>query len=176
MILSVIKAPDPVLSLPSKPVEKIDKKLRKLIRDMKETLLAARDPQGVGLAAPQVGVAQSFFIMRKNHGESDEMDIFINPKIIKKTTKENLRNENEPIEGCLSVDRIWSPIVRPNHIEVEYMDIHGKTHKKTFSGFEAIIIQHEVDHLNGILFTTLAMEQNVSLYEERGKKLYEIEL
>ncbi len=178
-MLKIVNVPNAVLNTPVKRVEKIDSALKKLIKEMKKTLIAQVDPQGVGLAAPQVGESIALFIMKPS--PDSPIEVIINPKIkqlqqepVEK--KEDEEKEHEQLEGCLSIPRIWSPIRRHNKVLLEYQDIHGDVHSEWFEDFEATIVQHEVDHLHGILFTQRAVEQNEQLYEEKRGKLKKIEV
>lgn len=194
----IITSPNSILTSPTKPVGKIDKSIKKLVAEMEKTLVAQVDPQGVGLAATQVGVAVSLFIMKA--GKKDKTEVCINPKILRSVTggaggrapdsaqrsfgehwregnpqqdpsRNRKKNKKQPLEGCLSVPYVWSPVARAQKVLVEYLDLTGAIHKKWFSGLKAVIVQHEVDHLNGIIFTQRALEQNALLYEEKDGKL-----
>lgn len=178
MILPVVQIPNTILTTKTKSVKKFDKKLRTLVSNMKETLLSAKDPEGVGLAAPQVGVAISLFIMREDHGESNKMLVCINPKILNQVNskRKKQKKKTDPIEGCLSINNVWASIKRPSKVELQFYDVMGKKHTRVFTDFESAIVFHELDHLNGILFTQRAVEQNATLYEDDGDTLYEIEL
>ncbi len=176
-MLKIVTTPNPILTTPVKPVAKIDERIKKLVADMEVTLVAQKDPEGVGLAAPQVGIPLALFIVKA--GSNKPTQTFINPKIletktVKKTsvvkTKKN-KKERAKLEGCLSVPKIWSPLIRESKVLLLYQDLEGKSHKKWFSGFEAIIIQHEMDHLGGVLFTQRALEKNIPLYEEKDGEL-----
>ncbi len=177
-MLKIVHIPNPVLTTPSKPVTVFDNKLQKLLKDMVEALDACVDPQGVGLAAPQVGIGQQIFIMKPTEDAAPKA--YINPKIIETQTlpetpmEKKKRKEGSSLEGCLSIPRIWSPVTRPNRVLLEYQDATGETHTEWFSGFEAVIVQHEVDHLQGILFTQRAIEQNSQLYEEKQGELVKV--
>ena len=175
-MLKILTAPHPVLTTPATPIEKIDRKIKRLVVDMEEALVNHRDPQGVGLAAPQVGVSLALFIIKPN--PSVETKVFINPKVRsitgdpQKKTKKNVKApDEEKMEGCLSVPRIWAALKRPRKAQIEYQDLAGEKKIEWFSGLEAVIVQHEVDHLQGILFTQKCLEQKVPLYEEHGDKL-----
>ena len=176
-MLKIVHIPNSVLTTPSRPVAKIDKKIKDLVFEMEETLLACVDPQGVGLAAPQVGIDLQLFIIKPD-GDSDT-EVFINPRILEvgkeppKTTKS--KRKNEQLEGCLSIPKIWSPVRRPEKVLIEYQDLTGEKKTELFTGFKAVIIQHEVDHLQGILFTQRSVEQNLPLYEEKNDELHKIE-
>lgn len=82
--------------------------------------------------------------------------------------------EGMKLEGCLSVPRIWGPVDRDAEVLVEYLDLNGKKQSKWFSGLKAVIVQHETDHLNGILFTQRVLEQKGRLYEEKNGELEKI--
>lgn len=177
-MLKIVNVPNTVLTTPVKPVKKIDSTIKKLVKEMEKTLKAQVDPQGVGLAAPQVGVSIALFIMQPSPEEN--VEVMINPKIKHSETvakqKEEDEKEHEQLEGCLSIPRIWSPIRRHDKVLLEYQDIEGDTLTKEFDGFEATIVQHEMDHLNGILFTQRAVEQNQDLFEEKKGKLKKIDV
>ena len=160
----------------SKPVTVFDDALRQTIIQMTNVLAQASDPIGVGLAANQVNVLKRIFVMRID--PAAPTDVFINPQIVKRQ-KKNIQQtisdqDDEPLEGCLSVPRIWAPIDRDWMIRLSWHDEYQKQHEQNFEGFQAAVIQHEIDHLDGILFTQRAMEQGKPIYEERGGKLHEV--
>lgn len=174
-MMKIVNVPNSVLTTPAKPVIAFDNKLKKLLKEMEETLNACVDPQGVGLAAPQVGISQQIFIMKPTE-ESTCMAV-INPKILEAHSdpetpqQKKLKKKNPALEGCLSIPRIWSPVTRPQKVLLEYQTSDGTKHTEWFTGFEAVIVQHEVDHLNGILFTQRAIEQHSQLFEEKNGEL-----
>jgi len=172
-MLKIVRIPNTILSSAAKPIALIDNKIKKLVYEMEETLIAQDDPPGVGLAAPQIGQDISLFIIKPNPRSNTQ--VFINPKIIKSEIRnpkaENTSEKNMKLEGCLAIPRIWSPVRRAKKIMLEYQDLTGKWQTKWFSGFESIIIQHELDHLSGILFTQRSVEQNLPLYEEKNGEL-----
>jgi len=178
-MLKIVTTPHPILTSPVKPVTKIDERIKKLVKDMEVTLTAQRDPEGVGLAAPQVGVSLALFIIKPEKEKPAE--VFINPKIIKilplsrkYPKKKGKKTQRTKLEGCLSIPKIWSPLVRSDKVLLRYQDLTGKVKEKWFTGFAAIIIQHEVDHLQGILFTQRSLAANIPLYEEKGESLQEL--
>jgi len=171
-MLKIVQVPHKVLNSSTIPVTKIDQKIKDLVYEMEETLIAQIDPQGVGLAAPQVGLPLSLFIMKTS--PKAQTEVCINPKILQieqKIPPKVEKEENNKLEGCLSIPHIWGPLKRPSRVLLQYQDLTGETHTKWFSGFKAIVIQHEVDHLHGILFTQRSLEQKASLYEEKNGDL-----
>jgi peptide deformylase len=189
--MKIVQAPENVLSTVAKPVGKIDKSIKKLLKDMEEALLAASDPEGVGLAAPQIGKSLQIFIVKES--PDADLKVFINPQIEKfidkpekpskssqssKTAKAKEKagiNKGIQLEGCLSLKDIWGVVKRHDEVTLSYQDETGVKHKKTFDGFMSVIIQHETDHLNGILFPKRVLEQNQKLYKSIKNKKGEIE-
>jgi len=170
-MLVILNAPNQVLSQKAKSVAKIDKGILKLIDLMKESLEAAVDPIGVGLAAPQIGKSLQIFIAKPSL--KSKIFVFINPKIVKKIPAKpgDKEKENKKLEGCLSLQNVWGEVKRYNEILVSYLDETGKLHKKKYKGFMATIFQHEMDHLNGVLFPKRVLEQKGTLYRsEKNKK------
>lgn len=178
MVRKILTVHEKTLRLVSRKVHKIDKKILSLIEDMKDTLAAQVDPEGVGLAAPQIGRNLQIFLMKHDGIEK----VVINPKIIShdgptvnvKTTKKKKRSKI--LEGCLSLPHYYGPLTRSPNITVEYLDITGKKVTETFTGFPAQIVQHEVDHLNGVLFIDRILEQKAPLYHFHGEEWEEVDL
>ncbi len=177
----IVSVPNPVLTTKAATIKAFDKKLAALIADMKQTLIATRNPKGVGLAAPQIGESVRVFITRPT--EKDTIRVFINPEIVSKTdTKTNgVPDRDNKLEGCLSIPKIWGKVARASALTLSYQDETGAFHTEQFSGFLATIIQHETDHTNGVLFTHRVLEQQSTFYQsakdEQGKEvLEEIEL
>ncbi len=162
MILKIVIAPDPILKKIAKPVNKIDEKLKKILMQMLDLMY---ESNGIGLAAPQVGISKRFFVM-DNPEENKLPYFFINPVIIKKS-----KDISEFAEGCLSVPIQRITIYRPESIELEYLDINGKKQIESFNGLNATCIQHEIDHLNGIIITDYI--ESKEEYKEVLKKLNE---
>lgn len=175
---TIVQAPHPVLSQTSKRVEKIDKHILQIIENMKVALSSAKDPEGVGLAAPQIGEPYRIFLAKPNL--KGKTMVFINPEIInitalpKKTAK---KKGAQKLEGCLSLKDIWGTVLRAPNLTVKYEDEQGKSYQKKFTGFLSTIIQHETDHLNGILFPKRVLEQKGKLYhsskDEKGEDVFE---
>jgi peptide deformylase len=144
-ILTILTAPDPRLKVVSKPVAKVDDSIRRLMDDMLETMYAS---QGIGLAAPQVGVAKQVIVMDLARGEESPNPIKLaNPEIV-------WRSEEEVVceEGCLSVPDQYSEVLRPKAVKVRYLDYQNEIREMDADGYLATCIQHEIDHLNGVLF------------------------
>ena len=172
MIKKVVQAGDPRLRKVSKPVGKIDKKILLLISDLKETLLAHRDPEGVGLAAPQIGKNLRVFVMR----DGKKLKTVINPEIISVTkVKTKKDNKEEALEGCLSVPHYYGPLKRGEEIIIKYLNEDGQKVTETFKDFPAQIVQHEIDHLNGFLFVDRLLEQKRPLYQIKGDEVEEVD-
>jgi len=169
----IVVTPNPVLVTAARTVTSFDKRLGKLVSDMKRTLGAARNPKGVGLAAPQIGEGWRVFVTRPT--EKSDVRVFINPEI---TVYSNEKTDGVPerenkLEGCLSIPKIWGKVHRAHGLTLKYQDETGAAHVEKFTGFLATIIQHETDHTNGILFVQRVLEQKGKLYEsakdENGK-------
>lgn len=179
-MLPIVQAPKPVLASVASPILKVDKTITSLIKEMTESLLNAKDPEGVGLAAPQVGKSLQLFIVKES--KKDPLMVFINPKLII-PKGEKLATNDDPdekhkevkLEGCLSLQDIWGIVHRFPKVEVAYMDEKGEKHQDVFDGFMATIIQHEVDHLQGILFPRRVLEQKGQLYKSVKNKKGEME-
>lgn len=182
-MLKIVTVPANALLQSTKPVIEIDDKIKKIVFDMEKILVAQDDPPGVGLAANQVGLDLSIFIIKPT--EKSKIKVFVNPVIVSRTDlfKDSPNKKVSPykkkkrvkLEGCLSIPRIWGPVKRADRVFLKYQDSTGKDYLKWFTGFEAIIIQHEVDHLNGIVFTQRSVEQKGQLYREEDEELVKIE-
>ncbi len=182
-MLKIVTAPNPVLSQKAKPVKKVNKEIKRIIQDMITALNQATDPIGVGLAAPQVGLPLQIFITKPTL--KSKISVFINPKVIK-TSEQAVKKEIKPkpkrnkplkLEGCLSIPNIWGEVKRKPSIRISYLDENGNKRVKTFTGFMATIIQHELDHLQGVLFPKKVIEQKNTLFkstkDEKGQDVFE---
>jgi peptide deformylase len=156
----IVTLPEPVLRRKAKPVTKFDKDLQTLIDDMIETM---RDAPGVGLAAPQINIPEQLAVIE--YSEEDEEDesedkppkpkklyVLINPEIVK-TSEEKVLG----VEGCLSMPGLQGEVERHEAIQVKALNRYGKPQKLKVDGWMARIFQHEIDHLNGVLFTDRAV-------------------
>ncbi|MEW5804973.1 MAG: peptide deformylase [bacterium] len=142
--LEIIKYPAPILRDKSQPVSQIDAAIQKLASDMLETMYSA---PGVGLAAPQVGILKRLVVIdiTSNPKERDPL-VLINPRII------YTEGESTGEEGCLSIPEVYGDVHRFQTIRVKFLDLNGKEYEVTGENFLARVIQHEVDHLDGIMF------------------------
>ena len=144
-VKKILTEPDPLLRQVSTPVENVGEEERKLMDDMLETMYAA---PGIGLAAIQIGIPKRIIVMDISRDENKKEPMyFINPIIKNKNLEKNKYEE-----GCLSVPNQFAEIERPNRCEVEYLDYDGKKKTLKADGLLATCIQHEMDHLEGILF------------------------
>ncbi len=176
-MLQILNAPHEVLSKKADEIKSIDSSIVSLIKEMIDVLESATDPIGVGLAAPQVGKSLQLFIAKPK--SNSKASVFINPKIIDKKppikSKKGLKHKK--LEGCLSLKDIWGEVERYSQVKVEYMDEKGKKYTKVLNGFMATIVQHEIDHLDGILFPKRVLEQKGILYkserDEKGQDFFE---
>jgi len=141
----IIILPDKRLRLVSKPVARIDDGIRRLVEDMFETMYSA---PGIGLAAIQVGVPARVVVMDLSKRETEaQPKTFVNPEILWRS------EETSPYEeGCLSIPDVHEDVTRPARVKVKYLDLDGNPHEEDVDGLFATCIQHEVDHLNGVLF------------------------
>lgn len=149
-LLPIIETPDPRLKVISAPVDKVDDDLRALIADMFETMY---DAPGIGLAAIQVGVAKRVLVIDLQDkdeatGETiKEPKVFINPEILEESEELSVYSE-----GCLSVPEQYADVARPAVIKAKWLDADGTEHVEQIDGLLATCLQHEMDHLDGILF------------------------
>ena len=147
-ILKILVAPDPRLKQAAEPVAEINAEILTELSDMAETMY---EFNGVGLAATQVGIMKRMIVMdgaNPSEGEAPRLIKFINPEIIE-MSEDDL---NEIEEGCLSVPGYFEKLHRPNVCKVKYTDETGAEQTKTFKNLESTCIQHEIEHLNGVLF------------------------
>ena len=144
-VRDIIKLPDKRLRLVSEPVKRIDDGIRKLVDDMFDTMYKA---PGIGLAAIQIGVPKRVVILDLSKKEDDHKPlVFINPEVTW-TSEDKSKYE----EGCLSIPEYYEEVERPAKVRVRFTDLDGKVHEEDAEGLFATCIQHEIDHLNGVLF------------------------
>ncbi|OYY90734.1 MAG: peptide deformylase [Sphingomonas sp. 28-66-16] len=148
-VLPIIEVPDPRLRTISTPVETVDESVRALIEDMFDTMYAAR---GIGLAAIQIGVPKRVLVIDLQEEDEDGKQVraprvFINPEIVTADDAANIYNE-----GCLSVPDQYAEVERPASCRVRWLDADGAAHDEQLDGLIATCIQHEMDHLEGVIF------------------------
>ena len=144
-IKKILIEPDPILRKKSDPVQAVDDHVRKLMDDMIETMYKA---PGIGLAATQIGILKRIVVIDISKDDEKKNPLFIvNPEIINQSKNTSIHEE-----GCLSLPGQFAEIERPAECTLKYIDYHGKEKKLKANGLLATCIQHEVDHLNGILF------------------------
>jgi len=191
-MLKILTSPNDTLSKKSLNYvfKKTDDKFSSFLKNMEEALLEADDPKGVGLAAPQVGKSLRIFLAKPK--DNSKITVYINPEIIKseEVPKKNLSNRKlsktkstsgtkslKKLEGCLSLPNIWGEVLRAPSITIKYLDQNGNNQTKKFDGFMATIVQHEIDHLDGILFPKRVLEQGGLLYkshkDKKGQDVFE---
>ena len=170
----IIILPDKRLRLVSKPVDKITPDIRKLVDDMFETMY---DAPGIGLAAIQVAEPLRLITMdlakKSEEGETErEPRVFINPEIL--SSSEDLSIYEE---GCLSIPEYYEEVERPAKVRVRFTDLDGKVHEEDAEGLFATCIQHEIDHLNGVLFidylSKLKRDRVLKKFEKAAKRAAE---
>lgn len=190
IMYTIVTTPATILSEIAKPVERFDADLAKILTNMEKTLRATKDPKGVGLAAPQVGLSLRIFQTKPDDDspvthyinpeilhlyDANNIPIYPNSEKVEKMKKIAQKGGPKPkkgrlLEGCLSIPNIWGNVSRYKKLQLVWQDESGKKHKKVFKGFPAIIVQHEMDHLNGILFTKHVIEQGEKLYRSFKNK------
>jgi len=167
-VREIIKLPDKRLRLVSEPVKQVDAGIRKLVDDMFETMYKA---PGIGLAAIQIGIAKRVIAMDLSKKEDNhEPQVFINPEIVW-TSDETAKYE----EGCLSIPDYYEEVERPAAVKVKYLDRDGKSREVEAKGLLATCLQHEIDHINGILFidhlSKLKRDRVIKKFAKAAKKV-----
>ena len=162
-LLEIIKYPDPVLETPGDPVTQFDERLRKLVSDMFETMYAAN---GVGLAAPQIGVSERLFVMDCSGGrDPDERIALINPEVLR------VEGDQSGDEGCLSFPGIFFTVKRSLRAVVRAQNIHGEWFEVDGMELTARCMLHETDHCDGIVFIDKTTPLKRELVKRKIKKL-----
>ena len=141
--LNILRYPDPRLHTVAKPVQQVDARIRQLVDDMLETMYEA---EGVGLAATQVDVHERVIVIDTSEAR-DEPRVLINPELVMRSDEMHVGDE-----GCLSVPDQYAEVMRPDRIRARWQDEHGATHEEDLDGLLAVCLQHEMDHLEGVLF------------------------
>lgn len=162
-IMRIYHYPEPVLAQKAEPVGDVDDSIRQLATDMIETMYAA---PGIGLAAPQVGVSKRLIVLDcGGRDEESQLTVAINPEI---TAAEGECFEEE---GCLSVPGYYCKIKRKEQVTVRYLDLDGAEQTLTTSGLQAVAFQHEIDHLDGVLFVDYLSPLKRGLFKKKYQKI-----
>ncbi len=141
-MLKIAKYPDPILRKTAKPIRDFNAALEKLAENMARVMFA---DDGIGLAGPQVSQSQRIIVV--GDGRGDHYEVYVNPEVTF-FSKDKTSTE----EGCLSLPKIFGNVTRPKKIHLKYQDLEGNVIKEKIKGLKSVVIQHEVDHLDGILF------------------------
>lgn len=175
MIRKILNVREPSLRKISRPVNKIDKKILEIVRDLKDTLAIQKNPEGVGLAAPQIGKNLRIFVFSfKNLSRA-----CINPEVLEKSeTKLKAKSKKQTImEGCLSLPNYYGPLKRSAVVKLKYLDENSEEKIEEFKDFYAQIVLHEVDHLNGKLFIDRLLQEKKPLFKlDKNGEWEEVEL
>lgn len=177
--MKIITIPHLSLRQTAEPVTDFGAPLQKFVKEMGKTLQKTTNPRGVGLAAPQVNRLMRIFLTTIEDDPKIPPLAFINPRIVGHGTKHTFGPdpENPRLEGCLSMPGLYGPVPRWEWVQVEYQTLHNgqvAEKKERFDGFHARVVQHEIDHLDGILFTDYSLQYDLPVYREKGKDLVEI--
>lgn len=167
--MRIITVPHPTLRVTAEAVESVTSELITFINNLEKTLQKTSNPKGVGLAATQVNKKLRIFSLAV-----EGIQTLINPRIVATSPRQTLgKQSDEPtLEGCLSIPKIYGPVPRWEWVELEYQELVGETlvdRSSHFSDFAARVAQHELDHLNGVLFTDYALEYELPVYQENAK-------
>jgi peptide deformylase len=166
-LMPIIVAPDPRLKIKAKPVQSVDDDVRKLMDDMLETMYAAH---GIGLAAPQVGDGRRVIVVDvSRENENPKPMALANPQIVEISDDDRVHEE-----GCLSLPDHYAEVERPDWVKVRYLDRDNEIREMKAEGIMATCIQHEIDHLDGVLFVdhVSSLKRNMILRKlQKAKKL-----
>ncbi len=159
-LLQIVEYPDPRLKNLAQPVSRIDREIQKLADDMAETMY---DAPGIGLAAPQVAAAQRVIVVDISENRNELLTL-VNPEIIASSGEEEMK------EGCLSVPGVLETVRRAERVKVRAQDLLGKTLELEADGLLAVCLQHEIDHLNGVLFVDHLSRLKQGLIRRKSEK------
>ncbi len=146
---NIVLEGDPILRKRCRPVDQVNDRIRMILDDMVETM---REYHGVGLAAPQIGMMRRMFVAEPEEGR---VYCFVNPELVE------VRGSQTGDEGCLSVPGYQGTVERPEKIRIRGLDREGNQQEYEFKGFDAVVMTHELDHLEGILYT----DKSTNIYE-----------
>lgn len=183
MKLKIVTAPHPSLRQIANPVTKLDAKTKQLVKDLQKTLALKKDPPGVGLAATQVDHNRRLFAINlpadpNQDNSPTTLEVLVNPVMTKHSDQQTFGPDakHPTLEGCLSIPNLYGPVPRFEWIEVEFEQVVNHelvATKRRFDWFGARVVQHELDHLNGILFTDYSLEYDLPVYTENAQGEFE---
>lgn len=159
---AIIHVPHPALRKRSAPITAYDQQLREQVLDLVEALKGARDPEGVGLSFPQINLNLRGFVTYLEK----KVKIFLNPELLDQSEELTLGGipDRPTLEGCLSIPHLYGPVHRAKKIKIKAYDEWGNEFVKTYSSFAARVFLHELDHLDGVLFTDYTLKNSLPLY------------
>lgn len=183
--MQIISVPHQTLRAKTLPVTNVTPEILTFISELGDTLIKKRNPRGVGLSSPQVDKNYRIFVTNlaedddDGHETTPALRAFINPEVISTSKHKTFGpNLDKPIlEGCLSIPKLYGPVPRFEWVEYKFQEIVDgqlKTKYATFYDYDARVMQHEFDHLEGILFTDYILEYDLPLYEDSGSKMIEL--
>lgn len=184
--MTIVQVPHPSLRRQTQPVSVVTAEFEHFLNELGSSLVNHRHPRGVGLAAPQVDRNWQVFATYlptdpDNEKSPPALSFCINPEIVRHSPHHTLGSDPEQpvLEGCLSIPKLYGPVPRWEWIELEYEQLTSagqlERRKQRFGDFHARVVQHELDHLHGVLFTDYSLKYQLPIYQEQGKKLVEID-
>lgn len=175
MMKSILSVPDSILRAKSVKIDQITPDIQAKITELIDTMVNAKDPEGVGLSFPQIGYNIRGFVTYLEK----KVKVYINPIILDQSEEQTLGGtpERPTPEGCLSIPWLYGPVWRPKKVKIQALDEHGVEFTKNLTSFPARLAMHEYDHLEGILFTDYTLRDNLPLYllNHEQDKFIEIE-
>lgn len=162
MTSSILTVPHTALRAKSVPIEQLTAEIQSHVANLINTLRSARDPEGVGLSFPQIGLSLRGFVTYLEH----KIKVYLNPVILDQSEEMTLGGtpERPTLEGCLSIPHYYGPVRRPKRIKVQATNERGIEFSKILTSFPARLFLHEYDHLEGVLFTDYTKSDNLPLY------------
>ncbi|KKU45377.1 MAG: Peptide deformylase [Candidatus Amesbacteria bacterium GW2011_GWA2_47_11] len=162
MSQSILTVPHDTLRKKSLPIDRLTPDIQAKVQDLLDSMIAAHDPEGVGLSFPQIGVNLRGFVTYLEK----RMKVYLNPIILDMSEEKTLGGipDRPTLEGCLSIPWLYGPVWRSKKIKIEAIDEHGTHFTKTLTSFPARLFLHEFDHLEGILFTDYTLRDQLPLY------------
>lgn len=158
----ILSVPHDILRKKCVAIDRITPDIQAKIEDLKDTMISAHNPEGVGLSFPQIGYSIRGFVTYLDK----KMKVYLNPLILDMSEEKTLggTKDRPTLEGCLSIPWLYGPVWRPKKIKIQAIDEHGVEFSKTLTSFPARLAMHEYDHLEGVLFTDYTLRDNLPLY------------